>query len=129
MKTKTLPPSIDIAIGANVRATRMKSGMSRDALADIVGIEPDHLTAIEDASRRASPAVLTGIAEAMGVSVAALRAELPSPEQTTLFLATDDGTRTLEGRLLTAFRAIADEAVRALLVTWAEAMARKPPRS
>jgi transcriptional regulator with XRE-family HTH domain len=52
--------------GADIRAARYAKGLKIYELAEKVGINPSHLSAIERGTKHGSPAVLVRIAEALG---------------------------------------------------------------
>ncbi|OJW71353.1 MAG: transcriptional regulator [Sphingomonadales bacterium 63-6] len=61
-------------LGASIRAVRHERGLSQEALADASGIDRSHMGKIERGERNVSVLNIARIAEALGVTIAALMA-------------------------------------------------------
>ena len=67
--TKTPTSVLDIHIGSRVKMARMMRGLSREVLADRLGVELDAMTAYERGERRFGPTLLQDAAGIIGVTV------------------------------------------------------------
>ena len=72
------PQRILVSVGGAIRSARQSSGLSQEALADASEIDRSHLGRIERGERNLSILNLKRIADALGISAAALlqRAEV-----------------------------------------------------
>jgi transcriptional regulator with XRE-family HTH domain len=64
-----------------LRVLRERSGMSKAELAERAGISPSLVTRLENGERRATPAVMKRLAEALAVSTVTLMAAEPAPAE------------------------------------------------
>ncbi len=61
-------------LGTAIRAVRLESGMSQEALADAAGLDRSHMGKIERGERNVSVLNVARVAEALNVTIAALMA-------------------------------------------------------
>jgi transcriptional regulator with XRE-family HTH domain len=60
------PSAIDIAVAKNVRALRLSSGLSQEAVGKAVGVSFQQITKYENASNRITAGRLVQLADALG---------------------------------------------------------------
>jgi transcriptional regulator with XRE-family HTH domain len=80
---KDAPEPVLIAFGAAVRRLRRKHGWSQEDFADRVGVHRTYMGGIERGERNVALVNIAKVAEALGISLAVLMAEvdktLPAP--------------------------------------------------
>jgi len=116
----------DVIVGNNIRVHRLARKMSQSGLADAIGLTFQQVQKYEKGVNRVGSGRLVRIANALGVPVLTLLAGVPGVGRTTPVepsaVALLAKARPL--RLIKAYSAIEDTAVRVALVTLAEGIAR-----
>jgi transcriptional regulator with XRE-family HTH domain len=87
--TRTLPDTLDVAIGASIRLRRRQAGISQEMLAENCGVSFQQVQKYENGANRVSFSRLVQIAHALGLRVSELVGEIDeaaglSPAEATL---------------------------------------------
>lgn len=121
--TDGTPPDRDVDIlgrlGQRVRLARSAKGMPRRVLSEVSGVSPRYLAQLESGQGNISIALLSRVAEALGMSVADLLADTRSLQETRvldLYRRADGATQSAVLRRLEVAAEVPDRAKRICLI-------------